>query len=745
MYGIKYIGEWRDKRGGLSRFEISQRDYAGDMEQMVMQADPLTIERSVMDNKFQPSVGSGLELNVEAEYDGQYLNTYTSDIKKYKAKFSKNGDVIWLGYLNTEVYSEDYTRLAGYPVQLNFNDGFAVLERLLFVDNNGVNYSGLKSAWDVLWIILDKLGLDYKYIYVGCDSYHEGMDRSQSPLHQFKVNCDNYYDEQGDAMNCREVLDAILLTQRAICYQNEGTFNIVSVPLLAEGAYQCIRYASVDDPGETIVVNDTVNVPQNADWYSDDQQIDVVAARNKAVVKYSPYGFKTILNSDFNDNSRWIGEGVWTVFDNRRKLTLQEIDSMRGTQSSRPVGSYTLPKFANMGTLFYKLEGISGIEGWSNAEDVTVSGVKSDLYSKETIYFNVPFSEGVTTEQAFSNDTSAVVNGVKNCGYKFSFKCYIETKENEFDETEEENIVRGIVGDVDIYIGGVRIDSYNVSGDSSNRSDYGAVSYYIGSDDESSIADKWHTVVVDIPCVDAHGDVKVVFFKGFGTRGENNKDSVAEGVIKSVRFSDIKIEAEKLILYKNFEGYTPDDEEDDTDDSGTRKGGKRRSDSPAVTPGGHLYYIDDLDFDDVEFVAEMKDSWADEFESVEMIHGDSFDLSPTDRGALYTLANSLTYKWQTFIDTDKYYNIAELLLRSIVSNYRRELKQLSGTLSAVNVLNSDGNRRYGVLNFNSVITLSDQYLTGKRLMFMGGTYNDAACTINGTWLEVLKDELVINN
>jgi hypothetical protein len=155
------------------------------------------------------------------------------------------------------------------------------------------------------------------------------------------------------------------------------------------------------------------------------------------------------------------------------------------------------------------------------------------------------------------------------------------------------------------------------------------------------------------------------------------------------------------------------------------------------------YNYTEASFDDIEFTGEMNDQWINEAPDFEMIHGDSKENNCTDRGGFHLLNDEFTGEWKTLSDT-QYYNIEQLLLRSFISNYRDSKFKLSGTVFAPNMFNGNGLNVDGILSFHSVLTYPGSTIANKKLMFMGGTYNDKAQTISGNWVEILDDDLTIN-
>lgn len=670
-YGLRFKGEWLDKLGGESRFDILERDFTGSFETMVMQEDPLVLKMDEMKTKFVPTNGCGIDLNVVAQYDGQYMNLYTNDKQKYMYEFTKNGKLISRGFMNTEIYSEQYDRNKDYDVTLQFNDGFAVMERISFLDSNGERYRGLKTAWEVMWIILGKLGINYKYVYVACDVYEEGMDTLSSPYHQKKVNCANYYDEKGDPMNCREVFDELVKLQRAVCWQNEGCLNIVSVPRLAAGSFERRRYTSETSAQVLQTINPVITIPTQADWYESDQNLDVVSGFNKATLKYSPYGIENILASISPDiEGNLIGEGSWS----------------------------------NNG-YYWEFGGVTA-KGWNVYNGCKYSGSKeSENAEKEEFYFSLPMqaAEDKMLETDLGDDL--ILSAVAKQTVLVKGKVYLRTKDNEYRSGEESVNIEKLTFKNTIEIAGERPIRDGMYLKWSVNNYYSTVNVFR----TGSISDQWQDFSFRAPL-----DFKTGAFRwimaGNMEVWDANGDKMNSDVVKEVRMKDVEVEIINLT----------------TNDTGL-----------------HVIRSTEADFSDLEFVANMDENWLNEAEDIEMIHGDSKHNNCTDRGGLHLLDNSFTRAWRATGDTQGY-DIAAIILRSLQSNYRNSLKWLGGTLEAPNFFNGDGENIDGILSFHSVLTYPGTSLGNRKLMCLGGTYNDKRQTLKGSWLEVLADDLTIN-
>lgn len=702
-YGLRFRGEWLDKLGGLSRFDIEERDFVGNAEIMDMQEDPLDTERADIGDK--TSVGSGCELRVTATYDGQFLGLYTKDAQKFKGKHYKDGRLIWVGYLNSEVYTEGFDRVKDYPVTLQFNDGIAVLERIKFLKSDGSRYTELMKAWDVIALIIDRLGLEFQYLYTAFDIYEKAMDTTKELLQQFKVDARNYYDEKGEPLNCREVLEAIISPFHAVCFTNEACLNIIREPLLSRDSFTRKRYALGSSIGEDQVVNPCLSIPSQADFYEMDQSIDVVAGKNKATVKYSPYGVEELYGFPPRDPDRWIGTPEWYKWNE--------------------------PLFGDV----LKLAGVTGYKGLILGENTTITCFTSNLTNGENLNLNDdsinytfwcknPYSgKYLLQSDNLINDQRVYKTGKSTIQIKVEIipnnSSYIFTFTSGFNPSIKKIIVpMCITVDGKTYKPSTKTWEITSTESSDNW-------VYAELEEESSMYGRKVTIgytleTFDIPC-------GLLGFKIKADMSAYKKDGNEYELLNKTGIGD-----ENTLLYLhvvNVDGYVVN-----KNGIGTYPGTDQPLDG---------IEIDKANFDDIEFTGEINDQWINEASDIEIIHGDSKENNCTDRGGFHLLNDEFTGEWKTFRDT-QYYNIAELLLRSFISNYQDSKFQLSGTVSSTNMFNGNGMNVDGILSFHSVLTYPGSTLGNKKLMFMGGTYNDKSQTISGNWVEILDDDLTIN-
>ena len=155
--------------------------------------------------KLDPVAGSSLTLTLLSESDREFLWLWQVEVGTVRCDVYRNGSLYWSGVLDTELYEEPYTWVSDYEVAVTFSD-LAVLDRL--------KWSG-EGLWTVRGVIdhcISECGVNVSGLQLqhSLCSYSSGNDDTPIDLSTLKVNAANFYDEDGEAMTLREVLEAVL-------------------------------------------------------------------------------------------------------------------------------------------------------------------------------------------------------------------------------------------------------------------------------------------------------------------------------------------------------------------------------------------------------------------------------------------------------------------------------------------------------------------------------------------------------
>jgi len=298
-YQKKYWFEFTSLDNKVNRVELWQDTVitltAEEVDSMGM---PFSIEMPDLSHKFQVVRGTGCEINLLSATDRKFFDgLYHTQMKEFIVKHYIDSAINWLGYLNSEMVREVYSEAVNYPFQITGNDGFALLDRLQFLSDEGVKYSGVSSIYLLIKIALDRIALPYGSIFISLSTTFAGYSNAvdSSVLHETFVATENFYNEDGIAETMRKVIEGCLQPFGAFITQVGGDIYIVDSHTLATGSGS---FKEFDFATNAYVDTATIDLTKDiADigYMGTGSDIERSGGKNKQVVTYSPYPVKTVF------------------------------------------------------------------------------------------------------------------------------------------------------------------------------------------------------------------------------------------------------------------------------------------------------------------------------------------------------------------------------------------------------------------------------------------------------------------
>ena len=231
MLSVMYRGSFLSKRGVTWNVEILKEGFAGQVTELTFPADtPLEFNWAETD-KLEPVQASSATLKIVSETDRQFVGLYTVAVGDVRMDVYRKNALYWSGNLDTELYEEPYSAANGYDVTLTFSD-FACLDRFNW------NETGFMSVYDIIADCLRLTGINYSdiiaHISTSTSVYSDPLD-----LTRVNVLQDDFYDEDGEGMTAREVLEAVLKPFAMRIIQKGGKIYIYDLNALhSENATQ---------------------------------------------------------------------------------------------------------------------------------------------------------------------------------------------------------------------------------------------------------------------------------------------------------------------------------------------------------------------------------------------------------------------------------------------------------------------------------------------------------------------------
>lgn len=202
---LRYMGEFLSRAGVCWRAEILQESNSAfdEIGVLTFEATEALVIEYPNTAKEDVICGSTATIQIESPGDRTYEDLYTIETGAIRLDVYRNGVLYWSGTLDPEFYEEPYERAANYVVSLTFSD-FGVLDRLKYT------LSGMLTLDEIVRYCLAETSINYGGIDESLISTSVKPGGAAMKLNSLKVRSDNFYDEDGEAMSLKEVIEGIL-------------------------------------------------------------------------------------------------------------------------------------------------------------------------------------------------------------------------------------------------------------------------------------------------------------------------------------------------------------------------------------------------------------------------------------------------------------------------------------------------------------------------------------------------------
>lgn len=273
MKYLRYYAEFYDRHDRKYRIEIHQEsDTAYTPVEVEPAADPVTIEWNEVE-KLDPVRGSGATLRLISMSDRQFYDMYSVDygVIELNVLREENGAMalFWAGTLDPELFSEPYAYADRYVTELTFVD-LAVLDYAKW-DGEGRMQISVVLARCLLAARLENMAVCVS------DDLISTTYGDSSPIRQLMLDSSNFYDEDGEAMTMREVLEEVLRPFGLQITQRNGRFHL----------YDCHALSTLE--------------PERIEWYSSDSMLEADKTYNNVRVRFSPEDVQEVADTEIEE------------------------------------------------------------------------------------------------------------------------------------------------------------------------------------------------------------------------------------------------------------------------------------------------------------------------------------------------------------------------------------------------------------------------------------------------------------
>lgn len=395
---LKYFYEFKGRDNVLNRVEILSLTTASAQE-ITPAGMPLSISYDDA-GKLSPVLGGGATLRFISEELFQFVDLHTDDMQSYMVRIYRGGSLYWIGWLDSELYNEQLTDYSPYEVEFTASD-FNILGRLKYRMTDGNPYTDIVSMFDHLRRCLQLLNLPFGKLYIGCSTTTPDGGSGRNPenaLMSSYIMSSNFYDEDGEPMTCREVIESILQPFGLTIVQKGANIYIVDYNTIHDGlSMRCYDYTSF-----------AFEANEDVSWDNGD-------IKGHLFTSGGSYGFEEMYNNVTITCSLY---GKDTAID---KSVSEE--KLSGETSSENYGMYSKATY-------------SACEGWS----YNSFALWEDFDTGNSIVGAVMSYTGNGTEHnGITFETDDMLLFSTDCAW-IRIKCsvYANTKENPFDDETTE-------------------------------------------------------------------------------------------------------------------------------------------------------------------------------------------------------------------------------------------------------------------------------------------------------------------
>ena len=278
-HGAKYRVDFIESHNGISsprdgikhRIEIQERGYGGSVSTIDGGVDPVIIraraEGSVPGVDINV-IGHELTITILSSTFGQFSELAKGDEHKYLVLYyiddsvGKDGtdyNIRFRGYINPETFQEEYGS-PPYLVSFIASDRLGDLKNFNFyesgvVDEDGKRVfqrvNGLLKQSTIIDKCLKKLRMNQGY-RIAIDMFEDSFNATSTdtPIHQAYQECSTFYNDD-DALNCDEVISAILKPYGAFLFSWNDFFYIVREEEIKETSVSFVEFATIGGAGSS--------------------------------------------------------------------------------------------------------------------------------------------------------------------------------------------------------------------------------------------------------------------------------------------------------------------------------------------------------------------------------------------------------------------------------------------------------------------------------------------------------------
>ena len=256
---LRYYFEFNNEKGELYRGEI----HGNTSEPAKQVQGRASIQYDLSDNPLQTLWIKSCNISLLATIDEPLDDIYNEEDRFWRFTLQKNGSLEFQGYITTEDMEQSYSSSKWL---LNFEalGHLGFLENNGYYDSSGLPYTGRESIFNIIANCLEKgynPGDPKLFLFFNHYLEAKGGGDIYKNTH---LDQGQFYDEDGEAEDCRDIIEDVLKSLGCVMVQNRFAYHIFPALTWAKLLTENIVF--------TAYTGDLVQIPDQTLNYSDDDQ-----------------------------------------------------------------------------------------------------------------------------------------------------------------------------------------------------------------------------------------------------------------------------------------------------------------------------------------------------------------------------------------------------------------------------------------------------------------------------------------
>ena len=286
-----YRGTFKDINETEYTIKITTNGDTSSTKQIILGATPIVTEIETSDKHiYKPLKLSSATIKIlSSDY---MFDVYSETAQQNKVELLKGSTIKWVGYTTPNLYSMGYEN-EFEEIEIEAIDGLSTLQYY--------KYDRGKSIVKIIDIIDYLIGKCNCYTnYYISDNIQLSETTKECLLSKVEISEQNFYDEDGEPMDCKEVLEEICKYFNLSCISNGSNIYFLDYDAIKGGNNNYYKYSVGNTTGTLVNLSHSKEI-KGTDYASNGGQISLDNVYNKVTVVDSLYSFDSVIPSIWDD------------------------------------------------------------------------------------------------------------------------------------------------------------------------------------------------------------------------------------------------------------------------------------------------------------------------------------------------------------------------------------------------------------------------------------------------------------